>query len=86
MDTCTKCRCPDTANVSDWRDKQGAFHRLIEHQPIKGVTSDMLRWFLSPALAIASPLVPFRGEVGNCACAGAPLSISSSFPVPFAAG
>ncbi|KAF5830062.1 hypothetical protein DUNSADRAFT_15081 [Dunaliella salina] len=54
--------CPDTANISDWRDKQGAFHRLIEHEPIKGVTSDMLRWWFSPALPIFSPLVPFRGE------------------------
>jgi hypothetical protein len=37
-------RCPSSANISDWFDKEGAQHRLIRHAPLKGVTPNMMRW------------------------------------------
>ncbi|GFH13640.1 DAPG_hydrolase domain-containing protein [Haematococcus lacustris] len=56
------CRCPDTAQISEFYDDQGVYHRIIDHAPLPNVTSAMMKWWFSPALAVGNPFVKFRGE------------------------
>lgn len=57
-----KMRCPDTAKMYEWFDKAGVYHRRTEHAPIPGVTRRMAKWWLSPNIAILSPLVNCMGK------------------------
>ncbi len=45
--SCPVRRCPDTANITEYLDSHGAYHRVIQHAPLKGVTSEMMRWYAS---------------------------------------
>ncbi|KAL6755901.1 hypothetical protein V8C86DRAFT_2665121 [Haematococcus lacustris] len=57
-----KMRCPDTAQISEFYDDQGVYHRIIDHAPLPNVTSAMMKWWFSPALAVGNPFIKFRGE------------------------